>query len=168
MSRNPSAQRGFTLIEILVVFTVTAILASVGFASFVSYGRNQQITQSANDMKLLISQARFNAISTVKVNRDSQGNTISCGSEVLSGYTVVVTGNNRLRLMQECANTGSQTVRTVTAPRNVTFSNGTTCTTIRFSSLSANSTGGSCLIRLGAYGLTKTITVDAVGNVSVQ
>ncbi len=159
--------RGFTLIEILVVFTVTSILASVGFASFVSYSRNQQVTQAANDMKLLINQARFNAISTVKVNRDSQDNTISCGNETLLGYSVTAVNGNQLRLSQECANMSSQTIKTITAPQNITYISNT-CLTIRFSSLSANTTGGSCVLRLRGYGITKVITVDALGNASVQ
>lgn len=163
-----SGQTGFTLIEILVVFTVTSILASVGFASFVSYSRTQQVSQSANDMKLLINQARFNAISTVKTNRDSQGNTISCGNETLLGYSVRTVGGNQLRLSQECANMGSQTVRTVTAPTNISYTTGTNCATIRFSSFSANTTSGSCTLKLRGYGITKTITVDALGNASVQ
>lgn len=164
----PKERNGFTLIEILVVFSVIAILSGIGVASFASYSRSQQLAQSGNNIKLLVSQARFSALSGVKTNQDQSGNTITCGNESLVGYAVTVIGNNQLELSMECANTSSQTFKTLTIPTGYTFDNSTTCTQIKFDSLSATAGGVPCTIVLGGYGRSKTITIDIAGNAVVQ
>lgn len=57
---------GFTLLEMLVVFTVIGLLTGVGFASFVSYSKKQTLDQAVQDLKTGIDQAKFNAVSRVK------------------------------------------------------------------------------------------------------
>ncbi|MGE5041353.1 MAG: fibronectin type III domain-containing protein [Candidatus Levyibacteriota bacterium] len=57
---------GFTLLEMLVVFSIMGILAGGGFASYVSYSKKQVLDQAAADLKTGIDQAKFNAVSRVK------------------------------------------------------------------------------------------------------
>ncbi len=76
---------GFTLLEILVVFSVIGILTGIGFASFVSYSRKQSLDQAAQDLKTAIDQARFNSVSRVKPS--------SCGTNVLDIYRLVTCTN---------------------------------------------------------------------------
>jgi prepilin-type N-terminal cleavage/methylation domain-containing protein len=161
-------QAGFTLIEILVVFSIVTILSGIGVAAFASYSRTQQLAQSANNIKLLVSEARFNSLSGVKTNRDQNGNTITCGNESLIGYFVNVSGTDQVELSMECANVSSQTVKVVTLPRGYTFGDATTCTQFRFDSLSATAGGVPCTMVLSGYGFTKTISIDIAGNASVQ
>jgi prepilin-type N-terminal cleavage/methylation domain-containing protein len=43
-------KKGFTLIELIVVFTVLAILSTIGTISLVSYSRAQTLNQATNDL----------------------------------------------------------------------------------------------------------------------
>ncbi len=160
--------RGFTLIELLVVFSIIAVLSGVGIVSFVSYSHSQQVNQTANNIKLLISQARFNALSAVKTNQDLSGNTISCGSESLGGYTINILGNSQIELNQLCASVNPSRIKLLVLPNNLTFSGATTCSQIHFSPLSSTANGAPCNIVLTGYNQTKTIAVDSGGNISVQ
>jgi len=63
---NHKLAKGFTLLELLVVFSVVSVLAGSGFASFVSYSKKQVLDQAAADIKTGIDTAKFNAISRVK------------------------------------------------------------------------------------------------------
>ena len=160
--------RGFTLIELLVVFSIIAVLSGVGIVSFVSHSHSQQVNQTANNIKLLISQARFNALSAVKTNQDLSGNTISCGSESLGGYTINILGNSQIELNQLCASVNPSRIKLLVLPNNLTFSGATTCSQIHFSPLSSTANGAPCNIVLTGYNQTKTIAVDSGGNISVQ
>lgn len=64
--KRPTQNLGFTLLELLVVFSVVGVLAGSGFASFVSYSKKQALDLAAADIKTGIDQAKFNAISRVK------------------------------------------------------------------------------------------------------
>lgn len=72
--------KGFTLIELIVVFSVMAIISTVGIASFASYNNSQKLKNAALDMKTMLQQARSQASSQVKPN--------ACG--VFQGYEVRV------------------------------------------------------------------------------
>ncbi len=163
-----SNSRGFTLIELLVVFSIIAVLSGIGIVSFVTYSHSQQVNQTGNNIKLLVSQARFNALSAVKTNQDLNGNTISCGSDSLGGYTINMLGNSQMELNQLCENVSPSRIRLLVLPNNLTFSAATTCTQVHFSPLSSTVGGAPCNIVVIGYGQTKTITIDSGGNISVQ
>ncbi len=166
-------QTGFTIIELLVVFALIAILSGIGIASFVSYSRSQELNQVSNDIKLLITQAKFNSLNVVRSVRTESGTTIACGSnESLSGYSVGVVGTTRLELRQICTVAGSRLVKSIALPQNISFagaSPATSCTLITFGSLSASVSGVPCVLRVvGFGGQIKTLTIDAIGNVALQ
>lgn len=170
--RAMNNQKGFTLLEILVVFSIMAVLSGLGFTSFVSYSRSQQLTQAASNIKLLLNQARFNAISVVKTNKDIGGTTFSCGDNALLGYSVFVSGREA-GLYQECAGVASRAIRQIILPPGHSFAQGTTCTQIHFDSLSATATGVPCIIIVrgfsqGSNPQLKTISIDVAGNASIQ
>lgn len=72
---------GFTLIELIIVFSVLAILSAISVASFVTYSRVQAIN---NDTKNII-----NIINLAKSNANSQVKPAACSSNrVLQGYNV--------------------------------------------------------------------------------
>lgn len=163
-----NSQSGFTLIEILVVFSIVAILAGIGMASFASYSRSQRLIQSANNIKLLVSEARFNSLSSVKTNKDQNGNTVTCGSESLVGYSLDILGSNQIELDLQCVNLSPMLVKLLTMPSGYTFGNSTSCTQIHFDSLTATGGGLPCKIELTGFGQTKTLTIDAAGNTAIQ
>ena len=163
-----SISKGFTLIELLVVFSLIAVLSGIGLVSFVTYSRSQQVNQSANNIKLLINQARFNALSGVKTNQDINGNTVSCGAASLGGYTINILGNSQLEMNQLCTNISPSRIKLLVLPNNITFSVATTCTQIHFNTLSPTANGAPCSIVLSGFGQIKTISVDSGGNTSVR
>lgn len=58
--------RGFTFIELIIVFTVITILATLGLASFSSYSSSQEVASTASDLKTLLFSARSLASSQTK------------------------------------------------------------------------------------------------------
>lgn len=58
---RPAAQRGFTLIEILVTFSVLAVLLVLAAPSFVAFQRNSELTSTANTFMASLSVARAEA-----------------------------------------------------------------------------------------------------------
>lgn len=168
MSRKYSKDSGFTLIEILVVFSVIAILSAVGFASLLTYGRSQEVSQTASDIKLLINQARSNALSAVKSEKDEQGTTVNCGAAALSGYSVETFTNTSLDFNMVCTGNPAIRLKRLTVSSRLTFGTGTTCSSIFFNSLTTTASGVPCEIVVEGYGQTKTISVDAIGNVAID
>ncbi|MDE2026449.1 MAG: prepilin-type N-terminal cleavage/methylation domain-containing protein [Patescibacteria group bacterium] len=64
--------KGFTLIELIVVFSVIAILSMAGLAAFVTYSRQQTINTVAQDIKTMIFNARSRASSQVSLCASGQ------------------------------------------------------------------------------------------------
>src|SRR5260221_9581049 len=77
-----SKERGFTLIELIIVFSVTAILSMIGIASFVAFSQSQNMTNAILDLKTMLLTARSNALSQVKPS--------VCGVQQLQGFQVNV------------------------------------------------------------------------------
>ncbi len=60
------SQQGFTLIEMIVVVTITSLITGTGFFSFIEYSRTQTLNQAVEQLKLSYTTARNNALSNVK------------------------------------------------------------------------------------------------------
>jgi prepilin-type N-terminal cleavage/methylation domain-containing protein len=163
-----SANRGFTLTELLVTFTLMATIVGIGFASFVSYSRRQTAIQAAADFKQTIDIARFNALSHVKPE--------VCGArDRLSSYKINVCFN------AICQTSGVSYEMTVTCggieraqttkilPQNISFSNvpdSPRCGTITINTVSGSLTGTPCEIFLVGYGNQIKVSVGASGYVT--
>ncbi len=77
--------KGFTLIELIVVFSVIAILSTAGLAAFVTYSRKQTINTVTQEIKTTIFDARSRANSQVSL----------CSSgQKFNGYLVVFCPKN--------------------------------------------------------------------------
>jgi prepilin-type N-terminal cleavage/methylation domain-containing protein len=77
--------KGFTLIELIIVFSVLSILAVAGLASFVKYSRVQTISNDSQNIVSAINLAKSKTISQIKP--------LECSSDpgtnrVLEGYNV--------------------------------------------------------------------------------
>lgn len=142
---------GFTLLELIVVFSLIAVISGVGVASFVSYGQRQAIAEGQTDVKLAIEKARNNAISAVKP--------ASCtDNDPLTSYKFVLCDNggncveseNDYEIDAVC---GSQSVvvqRGQFKPGIVVDTTNTTCSEIEFDSLTGSVLAGnpSCAVVL--------------------
>lgn len=170
-----SSNSGFTLLELLVVFSLISIITGLGFASLVAYSRSQALNQVAADIKQVVETARFNSLSSVKP--------ASCASTKLLSYIVNFCVNSNSNCPLPLNNKGYQiqvacagispnaTIYTKTLPTSGNFSFGpsSTCQNITFDSLTAAISGVSpsgCTLSLVGYTKTLPITVGSQGYVS--
>ncbi len=153
--RRFRSEKGFTLLELIVVFTIIAILSTMGIASFMTYSRNQTLVQAAQSLENTIHLARSDALSQVKPS--------VCTGQVLNGYQIDInTLNNTYSLSVVC--NGTHVVSQTTLPTTISFSSQTTATSIFYPIISSGATGGNTKIVLTGYGNNFTINIDNNGN----
>lgn len=162
-------QLGFTLIELLVVFSLGAFLAGIGVVSFAAYSRSQSVSQATTQTKLLVQEARFNALSSIIPAKTPDGTSISCGSGEFLGYKIQVQKDQRqVRSYLLCANQPSAYfIKQVQFPANIDFGNATSCDEIQFDVISAQTTQANCNIIIEGYGAQKNLYIDTSGNITV-
>lgn len=192
---NPKSKKlgalsfGFTLIELIVVFSVMVILSSIGIASFVVYSHSQAVDTNMKEFKTMLFTARSNALSQL---RDSScfSNGFTGQGYQLAGYQVVACCSfGSLCLTKQC-NTSSnsyelqavysypdgsgETDQTCLGKKftdpNITIvtSSKTTATYFFFSSVTGTVTtnaqnGQTPEIGFSGYGITKVASISATG-----
>jgi len=163
------SQKGFTLIELIVVFTVMAILSTVGTISFVSYSRVQTLTQTTNDLVQTLNTAKSLSGAQLKI-LNKNGSTWQCQDfQTLNGYGVSInTANKYYALYIECVASGVKTQypnpvtssdwRTALS-NDVSFDSSTNITNVFFPILSGGIIADGDSIVLSSYGNLKTIRI---------
>lgn len=153
-------KKGFTLIELIVVISVTAVLSVVGIAAFVTYSRTQALTTSAQDVASILNVAKSRAQSQVK---PASG---PCASGVLDGYKVVVTSSTAYELNAVCGGNDYQIAeQTKTLGKNVIFSS--PIATAFFFRVLTGGVEGAQEVVISGYGKTKAVTVTQSGIIQV-
>ena len=147
---------GFTLIELIVVFSIMAILSSVGIASFVSYSRSQSIQTAASNLELTLELAKSRASSQVKPSQ-------CLGA--LSGYQVDILSVTTYSLSVFCPEV--HLVQTVTLPDsgNIKFDLGvgqTTTNSVFFPVITSGVRGSGNIILTG-YNQSRWVCIDSRG-----
>lgn len=74
-------KKGFTLLELLIVFSIIAMISTIGIASFVSYSRQQTLNTTIFNIKNFLYTARSNALNGEKKDCPI--------SQALVGYAVL-------------------------------------------------------------------------------
>ncbi len=92
---HKTRQSGFTLLELLVVFSLMTIITGIGFASFSSYSQHQEVNQAASDVKQAFNKARMDALSQVKPSDCSDTN-------ALLGYKVNISAPGSYSIVAVC------------------------------------------------------------------
>lgn len=160
MAYGSKLQKGFSLLEILVVFSLIALITGVGFVAFNTYSQKSVITSAADDVKLGIEKAKYNALSRVKPP--------GCTGELLA-YQINFINSTQYRLTAVCT-TQSMVYSTGTLPKGVTFRDQNSCDGIMFDTVTNSiSIQGlrtlPCTFEVNAYSSTQSITVTTDGNV---
>jgi prepilin-type N-terminal cleavage/methylation domain-containing protein len=164
--KNLFYSKGFTLIELVVVFTVMAILSTIGVASFVSYSRSQELDQTTNDLVQDLNTAKSLSASQLKTTKKN-GATLQCSSQTLYGYGVKISQNTipkYYELYIQCGNPNgtrgpivSDPALQVPIPTDITMT--TRVTSVFFPVLSGGFITDGDSITLSSYGNTKTINL---------
>ena len=158
-------EKGFTLIELVVVFTVVAIIFSMGVAGYSSYNSAQTITTAQADIVSMLQKAKFSASSQVKPS--------GCIG-TLTGYEVDIcdapstcTPVNSYYLKAICGNT--PTVQSGKLPQGVSFTLPLT-TQFIFPLLTGGvqQVGAKTITIINSSGVTKTITVSPDGKIDAR
>jgi prepilin-type N-terminal cleavage/methylation domain-containing protein len=176
---------GFTLIELVVAFSIMAVLSTIGVAAFLNYTRGQSLQQATNDLVSTLNTAKADAVSQIKPN-DPNCLPLTQQEKVLSGYKVILskaTTPNSYTLYAVCDGVNvpvppaTATIPTVKLPNGVSFDSSTfvspaTTMTITFFVLTGgvasngviDATGNTTIVLDGYTGTTpKTITVTSGG-----
>ena len=154
--------RGFTLIELIVVFTVIAILSTVGVASLSSYSQTQTLQQAANDLITTLNTAKISTISQIKPTE--------CLSSTLNGYSVSINiSESSYTLNVVCSGATIPLSKAKKLPSGISFNplNGTpptTTTNVYFPLLTGGVIGSGDIV-LSGYQRTRTITVNSTGGI---
>jgi len=159
---------GFVLIELMVVFSLMALISGIGFVSFSSYSQKQTVNQAAQDIKLIFDNAKFNALSSVKEST-------SCSNGTLVGYKIVVCSKasclgpatDAYEIDVMCSDVDTL-LYSKKLPQNVIIDATSTCSVVKYNTLSNFVEGGPCDIVVAGYGIKSTIRIDGGGNASVQ
>lgn len=86
-------RKGFTLVELMVVLSITAVLGALGLAGFANYNKTQLLQTSTNEVVGILNLAKSRAQSQIKPS-DCVGN--------LEGYGVRISLPNRYALFFRC------------------------------------------------------------------
>lgn len=188
-SSLPRSSRGYTIIELLVAFSIMAILSTVGFAGFSNYNQIQQLNQSATNVELLVSLARSNAISVVTTASNENGDRIECiPPRKLFSYKITQAANGTLKLIMVCYDESGALSDVENELKQVRFTSSSltietpstdpnTCTLIEFEPLSAKAIvqpnaalpGGTyCYYKINRGSKSKEVRVDNNGNTSLN
>lgn len=159
--------RGFTLLELIIVFTVIAILSTVGITSFVSYSRSQSLQSAASDLASTLDSAKSQANSQVKPSQCS-------ADQALDGYKVVIDDpslnpSTKYSLYVVCGQ--SQLVKTATLPDNgkikFILDPGQTTTLSVFFPIIKGGVQGAGNITLTGYNQSRCVNVSSGGVIKV-
>lgn len=120
MSTTPKKSNGYSLIELIVVVSLSAIVVGAGLAGFNTFGKRQQLVQSADALRGLFESARL---------RSSAGDLGNSNCARLDAYRVRgVFGNPVITLSVQCRDSSENpqeyTVQRVTLPSGVTIGAG--------------------------------------------
>lgn len=179
--RLSCSSKGFTIIELLVVFSVISIIAGVGFATFSSYSDSQSLTDSIRKLQTLVEDGKNSALSGVIPKLTASGDVINCGGSV-SEYRVGIcetaincnSSGVDYELVLVCGVNEEYVLKTGNFPSDVSYgqSSVSSCRSISFRSLTGevvlDPAGNTCEVEIGNGNSTRNFTVDASGNLNEQ
>ncbi len=182
-------QQGFTLLELLIVFSIMVLLSAIGMASFVTYSHSQSVDTTMKEFKTMLFTARSRAISQLR-DPTCFAPGFNPSNYVLTGYRVAICcpvnsscsgitcadpkAKYELDAVYNNSNGNGFAYQTCETKQfsdpNVSFdfSSPTTATIITFDAISGAvstnvSAGQAIQVGITGYGITKLATVSATG-----
>lgn len=152
-----SLQRGYTFIELLVVFSIMGVIGMFGMASFVGFNNNQIVEEAASDVTSALTLARGRALSQIKPS--------TCTAvQVLTGYRVAI--NIAARTYRVEALCGSQVVpiTTKSLPSQIGFDPSSPSSVVF--SVPGGIVSSPSVVMINGFGKTKQIIIDSAGTIS--
>ena len=101
MLKNFGKSNGFTLIELIVAFSIISILSSIGIASFIGYNSEQEFRGAYLEFASNVSLAKSNALAQVKPDQCTDP-VNPANSKVLVGYRTVIKDFKTYEIHAEC------------------------------------------------------------------
>ena len=152
-------QKGFTLIELMVVLSVTAVLGTLGIAGFTTYNQIHVLQSATFDVMTVLNLAKSRSQSQVKISA------LCASSETLNGYKVEILAPRNYTLHLRCSGVDRQvSEETKILPSDINFG-------ANKSFFFPVQTGGvqtAGQIVISGYGRSKTIVINSLGGVSSQ
>lgn len=115
----PFLSKGFTLLELVVVFSVIAILSTIGIASYTNYSRTQILQQAYFDVFNTVNNARANAASQVKPGAQC------VSTSTLEGYSVTINISSRTYTLNVICSSIVFPILAKTLPTGIVFNSAT-------------------------------------------
>jgi len=155
------SQGGFTLIELMVVISITAVLGTLGIAGFVNYNQTQVLQTSANEVVTMLNLAKSRAQSQIKPSE------LCLNSESLSGYSVVISTPRKYTLYLRCSISGDKKIneQDKLLPTGLSFGNNSS---FFFPVQKGGVETPGQIVISSSDGRTKIITINSLGGVSMQ
>lgn len=155
-------EKGFTLIELIVVFAIISILSIIGVAAFLDYSRTQTVNDAALSFATVLQTAKSRAQSQVKPPFGV------CG-QVLDGYRVAVILPQTYR-MEAVFGAGActQPVETKTLPQGVLFSASGQSFLFRVLTGAVEGAGSGTRVEVTGFGKERVVTVYADGRIAIN
>lgn len=157
-SGSACLSRGFTLIELMIVFTLMGLIVAGGVVSYSSYNQRQGLQTAGADVVNVLTSAKAKSISQVKPQE--------CSGKTLDGYQVKMSISGADYFLQAVCSGSIYPIATKSLPRDVVFGTGTMQTIFFAVSTGISSTPGNVVIISGTA--SKTITIDNSGTIQTQ
>lgn len=147
--------RGFTFLELLIVISIVAIISASGAAFYVSYSKTVEINSMASTIVSDLKQSQAKAMSGV--------------GGFKWGIHFVNNTNDYYEVFSTATDySGASKVSTVYLPVSITFTEPASNSNknIIFNKISGSTSDSNIII--SSSGVSKTITISSVGNISVN
>jgi prepilin-type N-terminal cleavage/methylation domain-containing protein len=148
--------RGFTMIEMLVVFALIGFLTVTGLNAFFSYSQNQDYKTAISDVTYTLNFLRSRAISQAKPP--------ICGTSPLDGYEFRYANLGKTYTTYVRCGGVYHLLETKSLPTNVSFG----ASTITFFKITTGTTDAVRNIPISGDGKNNTIRIETTGVVSVR
>jgi len=161
---------GFTLIELVVAFSIMAVLSTIGVVSFVNYSRTQTLQQAVNDLATALGTAKSMSVAQITTPNVGGGDLKCFSGQSFGGYgitTTTGTNPNSYTLYIKCSGVEVPASTSTPLPKNISFGSSTT-TDVFFPILIGGVVGNGGIVLNNSFGLpSKTVNIDSGGNIRV-